>query len=134
MSKVVKPLTLLVCLVGDGIAVGFLSLVAGSALLAGTRSGWGALVGAIAGMVIGYPLGMIIVLALARFILKYRGSFLLALSAVIVGSALVAGLAETLNLNDGSFIGIYFGLLPLSAIAAYHVGYLQWRRRADSNR
>jgi len=115
-----KPALMVAGLAVFGLVIGFLSGYIGSKLLEGDAGGWGGLVGAIAGMVLGYPLGVIAGMVLVKTVIKYPGSLLLGIAAVIAGSAGVIVLAEVIGNPDVTF-GSLFILAPLAGTTGYHL-------------
>ena len=81
------------------------------------------LVGAIMGMVVGYPLGAVLGILVYSRVFKYRGSVWLAGLGAAAGVLLVFGLAEPLNLNASSdlMLGSFFLLTPLLAAWGFHL-------------
>ena len=83
-----------------GAIFGFVAAVIGAQLLQDGAAGFGGLVGAIAGMVIGYPIGVVIGIFLINKVLRYRGSLLFGAIGSIIGAVFIIGLAEPLGLNN----------------------------------
>lgn len=119
-AMLLKPVLMFLGLAVFGLVIGFLSGYIGSRLLEGDAGGWGGLVGAIAGMVIGYPLGVITGMVLVKTVVKYPGSLLLGIPAVIVGAVAVIVLAEVIG-NADVTIGSLFVLAPLAGTIGYHL-------------
>jgi len=107
----------------SGLALAVLAALAGSALLSDSVAGWGGLVGGLAGMVIGYPLGVMAGVAFTRFILKCPGSLWLGLLGAVLPFVLTMGLAEPLNLNQNPNVlfASFFLAAPFMAAAGFHI-------------
>lgn len=111
-----------------GLAIGFMGSLIGAFVLRDELFGFGDLAGAIAGMTVRYPIGVIVGLLVASKAFHRRGSLLLgALGSIlsVVGTML---LAEPLNLNlsPNLVFGSMFVASPLLASA----GFLPWPTQA----
>ena len=94
-----------------GIVFGLIGALIGGKVLGGNSVGFGALGLALAGIIIGYPAGIIVGIVLIRKILHQRGSLLLGILGSIIGAVIVIALAEPLHLNSNT--GLLFGTLLL---------------------
>lgn len=94
-----------------GIVFGLIGALIGGKVLGGNSVGFGALGLALAGIIIGYPAGIIVGIVSIKKILHQRGSLLLGISGSIIGSVIVIALAEPLNLNSNT--GLLFGTFLL---------------------
>ena len=81
------------------------------------------LVGAIMGMVVGFPLGAVLGILIFSRVFKYWGSVWLAGLGAAAGVLLVFGLAEPLSLNANSNVmfGSFFLLTTLLATWGFHL-------------
>lgn len=111
-----------------GAFIGFLLAVPGIlvgawALSGNDAGGFEELIGAIMGMVFGYPLGVVLGIWIYARIFKYPGSVWLALAGAVMGVVLIFGLAEPLNLNSNSDVLLvsYFTLTVILATWGYHL-------------
>ena len=102
-----------------GFGLGFLL----SRILYNDIAGWGGLVGALAGVALGYPLGVFIGQIIIYKALHYRGSLWLGALGAVLGTAIVFGLAEPLSLNVSPNLlwSAFLILTPLLATAGYHL-------------
>ena len=82
-----------------GIIIGIVGALSGAFIMKGQLFGFGGLAGALMGMIIGYPIGVIIGIFLVNKVLHYRGSLLFGIIGSILGTFLIFGLTEPLNLN-----------------------------------
>ena len=107
----------------SGLALAILAALAGSYLLRDSVAGWGGLVGGLAGMVIGYPFGVMAGVVFTKLILKCPGSLWLGLLGAVLPAFLTIGLAEPLNLNQDPNVlfSIFFLAAPLMATAGFHI-------------
>jgi uncharacterized protein YacL len=107
----------------SGLRLGFGATFLLSFFLKKNIGGWGDLVGAVMGIVAGYPLGIIIGQVIIKKGFHFEGSLLLGVTGVILGVALVMLLAEPLHLNANSYVlfGTLFILTPLLGTFGYHL-------------
>lgn len=98
-------------------------LIGAEALSSSDAGGFEDLIGAIMGMIIGYPLGGVLGIWVYSRVFRYSGSMWLALAGAVMGVVLVFGLAEPLNLNASSdfLLGSYFTLTVLLATWGFHL-------------
>ena len=98
-------------------------LIGAQLIAANSLGGFEDLVGAIMGMVVGYPLGAVLGILVFSRVFKYRGSVWLAALGAVAGVFLVFGLAEPLNLNANSnlLLGSFFLLTALLATWGFHL-------------
>ncbi|MFC1872483.1 hypothetical protein ACFLYV_02030 [Chloroflexota bacterium] len=82
-----------------GVAVGALGGLIGAALMRGQLPGFGDLAGALMGIIIGYPVGVLIFFIVLRKAFKRRGSLVKGIAGTVIGAVAVMGLSEPLNLN-----------------------------------
>jgi len=107
-----------------GFVIAVPAILIGSRLFAeNSLGGFEDLVGAIVGMVIGYPAGVIVGIYVYSRVFRYRGSMWLAVLGAVLGVVLVFGLAEPLNLNVNSdlLLGGYFLITALLATWGFHL-------------
>lgn len=102
-----------------GFGVGYLL----AALMRNQLEGWGGLVGAIIGLFVFYPVGVV----LGQIIFKlrrYRGSLLLGIAGVFLGAFMTMGLSYLLHINVSSNILLpsFLVLTPLIGTAGYYLG------------
>jgi hypothetical protein len=85
------------------------------------------LVGALMGMVVGYPLGVVLGILVYSRIFKYRGSMWRAALGAVAGVFLIFGLAEPLNLNVNAdvLLSSYFLVTALLATWGFHLKKLE---------
>ncbi len=112
--------------VGLGIAgfvVGVAGALIGALLLKGELFGFGGLVGALAGMIIGYPIGVIAGIVLMTRVFHIRGSLLFGILGSTLGAVLTIGLAEPLKLNvkPNVLLSMFFLSVPLLGVAASYL-------------
>lgn len=119
-KNIIKPVVMVIGLAVCGLAAGFLTAFIASRAFEGDAGGWGGLVGAIFGMAAGYPLGVILGMLATRLIIKYPGSLLLGIPAVIFIPVLCFGLAEVIG-NPDIIFGSMFIVSPLIGTIAYHL-------------
>lgn len=106
-----------------GLLFGLSAALIGASILRGEVAGFGDLVGAIGGMVIGYPIGVIVGILLVNKLLHYRGSLLLGGLGSILGGAITIGLAEPLglNLNPNLLWASFLLAPPLLGTIGFHL-------------
>ena len=102
-----------------GFGVGYLL----AALMRNQLEGWGGLVGAIIGLFVFYPVGVI----MGQVIFKlrhYRGSLLLGIAGVFAGAFMTMGLSYLFHINVSSNILLpsFLMLTPLLGTAGYYLG------------
>jgi len=94
-----------------GIVFGLIGAIIGGKVIGGDSVGFGALGLALAGIMIGYPAGIIVGIVLIKKILHQRGSLLFGILGSIIGAVIVIALAEPLKLNSNT--GLLFGAFLL---------------------
>jgi hypothetical protein len=123
-----KAAILIVMVLGTaiaGIVIGILGTLIGAWLVGGNDfGGFGELVGALLGMVFGYPAGVILGLVIMRYAFHRKGSVLLGAAGVVVGMALFFLLSEPLGLNlEPVFLwSVLLGLPPVMGTAGFLLG------------
>jgi hypothetical protein len=113
-----------------GFGAGLLGAYIGANFLRNDCPGFGALVGAVSGMTIGYPVGVITGITVVNKRLHYEGSLWRGILGAILGTVLAIGLAEPLNLNLNPnllFTG-FFLAPPLLGIIGLRWFYLKPKR------
>jgi len=106
-----------------GIIVGIAGTFIGAFIMKDQIAGFGDLAGAIIGMVVGYPLGVIVGIVLMNKVLHYPGSIAFGITGSVLGAFLTIGLAEPLNLNVNPDIlfGVFFVSVPLLGMIGFHI-------------
>ena len=106
-----------------GLILGFSGALIGIQMLKGELFGFGELAGALGGVIIGYPLGVIIGVILVNKVLHYNGSLVFGITGSCLGAAITIGLAEPLNinLNPNSLFTAFFLLVPILATICFHL-------------
>jgi hypothetical protein len=106
-----------------GAIFGFLAALIGAQLLQDGAAGFGGLVGALAGMVIGYPTGVAIGIFLINKVIRYRGSLLFGAIGSIIGVVFTIGLAEPLGINNNPDLlwALILLLPPLLGTIGFHL-------------
>ena len=102
-----------------GIIVG----IAGAIFGASRMSGLDGLALALIGLIIGYPIGVIIGIIWTNKVRHYYGSLLFGVIGSILGTLLVIGLEEPLNLNLDPIIlfGTFFLVVPLLCVIGFYL-------------
>ena len=101
-----KAAMMMVGLILCGLASGLLVAFIASRLMEEGSGGWGDLVGAIFGMAAGYPLGVIIGMAITRFVVRYPGSLLLGIPGSLIAPVIVFILADR-DKQPGRYLWLY---------------------------
>ena len=104
-----------------GILLGLIAVLI-VALLMKESVGFGALGLAIGGVLVGYPVGVIIGIILTKKAFHYRGSLLLGVLGSFLGVVITVAAAEPLNLNTNP--NILFAVFFLSIPVLCTVGFL----------
>jgi len=106
-----------------GVFFGFVAALLGAWIMQGRLFGLGGLAGALGGIIIGYPLGVIIGIIVVKRIFHYQGSILLGIVGVVLGGAITIGLAEPLNLNLNPTVlfTVFFLLVPVLCTAGFRL-------------
>lgn len=122
-------------ILGMALAVGLSGVVLGvgagfllSVLMRNQFSGWGGLVGVIFGILLFFPAGVVVGLAIFK-IRHYRGSLLLGISGVVLGEFLTFGLDRFFHARTSSGVLIpgFLVLTPLLGAIGYHLGRIKKR-------
>ena len=104
-----------------GIALGLIAVLLVSMLMK-ESVGFAALGLALAGILVGYPVGVIVGIILTKKVFHYRGSLLLGILGSILGVIITMAAAEPLNLNANP--GILFAVFLLSVPILCTIGFL----------
>ena len=106
-----------------GVIAGLAGALIGAFVLRGQLLGFGGFIGAMAGMVAGYPLGVIAGLIVSGRLVRHYGSLLFGIIGALLGLVLSAGLTELLNLHDSPtvFIVMFFLTIPVLSEAGYRL-------------
>jgi len=104
-----------------GIAFGLVGALIGGKVLGGDSFGFGALGLALGGIIIGYPMGIIVGIVSVKKILHRRGSLLLGILGSIFGAVITIVVAEPLNLNSNPnlLFGVFFLSVPLFCLVGF---------------
>ena len=102
-----------------GIIVGIAGAIFGMSLM----PGFDGLAGALMGLIIGYPVGVIIGIIWANKVRHYYGSLLFGVIGSILGTLLAIGLEEPLNLNLDPIVlfGTFFLSVPLLTVIGFYL-------------
>jgi hypothetical protein len=122
-NKTMSFLTLLAGTAATGLVLGFSLAFTLSQLLKNQVAGWGGLVGALTGLAIGYPLGIIVGQAIFRRKFHYPGSPTPGAIGAIAGAWIPLGIAELapLFLSPTLIWPAFFLLPPLLATMGYRL-------------
>jgi len=106
-----------------GAVFGFLAALVGSWLLSDGYTGFGVIVGAMAGLVIGYPFGVIIGIFIMDKIVHYRGWILAGAIGAVLGGVIPIAFAEVFGLNNNPDLlwALILLLPPLLATAGFRI-------------
>jgi len=104
-----------------GILFAVIGALIGGRVLGGDSVAFGALGLAIGGVIIGYPMGIIVGIISIKKILHQRGSLLLGILGNIVGAVITMVLAEPLNLNSNTnlLFGEFFVSVPVFCLVGF---------------
>jgi hypothetical protein len=104
-----------------GIVFGLVGALIGGKVLGGDSFGFGALGLALGGIIIGYPMGIIVGIVSIKKILHRRGSLLLGILGSIFGAVITIVVAEPLNLNSNPnlLFGVFFLSVPLFCLVGF---------------
>jgi len=104
-----------------GIVFGLAGALIGGKVLGGDSFGFGALGLALGGIIIGYPMGIIVGIVSIKKILRRRGSLLLGILGSIFGAVITIVAAEPLNLNSNPnlLFGVFFLNVPLFCLLGF---------------
>ena len=119
--KIVKFVFMALGLGVTGAIFGLLGALIGGKVLGGDSPGFGALGLALAGIIIGYPTGIIVGIVLIKKILHQRGSLVLAVLGSIMDAAIIMALADPLHLNSNSglLFGVFFVGVPVFGLGGF---------------
>ena len=104
-----------------GISLGLIAVLI-VALFMKESVGFGALGLAIGGVLIGYPVGVIIGIILTKKLFHQRGSLLLGILGSVLGVVITVAGAESLNLNAN--VNVLFAVFLLSIPILCTIGFL----------
>jgi hypothetical protein len=111
-----------------GVITGGIAGIIAGLILKDRFFGLGGLVGGAAGMLIGYPAGIINGLILGRKLLKLEGSLWLGILGCLAGSAGFLALAEPLQIVAAASLTAYFIVAPLLGTGGFLLGRA-WRKK-----
>ena len=103
--------------------VGIIVGIAGAIFGASRMTGLDILAGGLIGLIIGYPIGVIVGIIWTNKVRHYYGSLLFGVIGSILGTLLVIGLEEPLNLNLDPIIlfGTFFLVVPLLCVIGFYL-------------
>jgi len=104
-----------------GISLGLIAVLLVS-LFMKESVGFAALGLALGGVLIGYPVGVIVGIILTKKVFHYRGSLLLGILGSILGLIITVATAEPLNLNAN--VNVLFAVFLLSIPILCTIGFL----------
>ncbi|MCK4825058.1 hypothetical protein KA005_55435 [bacterium] len=104
-----------------GISIGLIAVLA-VALFMKESVGFAALGLALAGVLVGYPVGVIVGIILTKKVFHFRGSLFLGILGSVLGVVITMGAAEPLNLNTNP--NILFAVFFLSVPILCTIGFL----------
>lgn len=123
IKPIIKFITMFIGIGASGLILGFSGALIGIQILEGELFGFGELAGALGGMIIGYPLGVIVGLVLINKIFHYRGSLLFGITASCLGAAITISIVEPLNINlsPDLLFTLFFLLVPLLGTIGFYL-------------
>ena len=123
IRPIIKFIIMFIGIGVSGLILGFSGALVGIQILERELFGFGELAGALGGMIIGYPLGVIVGLILINKILHQRGSLLFGITASCLGAAITIGLAEPININlsPDLLFTLFFLLVPLLGTIGFYL-------------
>ena len=97
--------------------------LAGAVFGVSTMPGLDGLAGALMGLIIGYPVGVIIGIIWTNKVRHYYGSLLFGAIGSILGTVLAIGLEEPLNLSLDPIVlfGTFFVIVPLLGVIGFYL-------------
>jgi hypothetical protein len=125
-ARLKRLLTFLGMILGTGLCgliIGGIATFIGIAILSDGVAGFGKLVGAIAGIVLGYPIGVIAGILVISRLLHYAGSPRLGIVCALLGWVLVIALARPFNVLDDPNLIFTLVLIvpPLFGTIGFHI-------------
>ena len=120
-KKTIKFLGMVMGLGIMGVVFGFLVALMGAVMLSGEIFGFGALVGAVGGMLLGYPIGVLVGIVVINRFFHYRGSVLFGILGGFLGGVVVLGLGEIVALNPPLMFSLFFLAVPVMCTAGYRL-------------
>lgn len=123
IRPIIKFIIMFIGIGVSGLILGFSGALVGIQILERELFGFGELAGALGGMIIGYPLGVIVGLILVNKILHHRGSLLFGITASCLGAAITIGLVEPININlsPDLLFTLFFLLVPLLGTIGFYL-------------
>ncbi|MFC1967916.1 hypothetical protein ACFLVX_00800 [Chloroflexota bacterium] len=120
-KNIVKFVVMTIGLAIVGIVFGLVGAFIGGKVLGGDSFGFGALGLALAGIIVGYPTGIIVGIVSIKKILHRRGSLLLGILGSIFGAVITIVVAGPLNLNSNLnlLFGVFFLDVPLFCLVGF---------------
>ena len=106
---------------GGAVTGGIIGIIAGL-IMKNALFGFGGLVGAAGGIIIGYPIGVILGIFPVRRWIRREGSPWLAVPLCLVGAAGSLGVAELMHIALVISLPVYFVIAPLLATAGFFLG------------
>jgi len=104
-----------------GVVFGFLVALIGAVMLSGEIFGFGALVGAIGGMLLGYPIGVLVGIVVINWLFHYRGSILFGILGGFLGGVVTLGLGEVVGLDPSLMFALFFLAVPVMCTVGYRL-------------
>jgi biotin transporter BioY len=109
------------CVLGGAVTGGIIGIIA-ALVMKDSLFGLGGLVGAAGGIIIGYPIGVILGIVLVRRWIRREGPLWLAVPLCMVGAAGSLGVAELMHIALAISLPAYFVATPLLGTAGFFIG------------
>ncbi|MFC1938474.1 hypothetical protein ACFLVS_01265 [Chloroflexota bacterium] len=122
-GKMIRFIIMAFVLAVTGIIFAITGAFIGGRILGSDAAGFGALGLAIGGILVGFPMGIIVGILLIKRLFYQKGSVLLGLLGGIIGTVATVALSEPLNLNSNSYLlfGAFFVLVTGLSLGGFYL-------------
>jgi hypothetical protein len=122
-GKIIRLIIMAFVLMVLGIIFAITGAFIGGRILGSDSVGFGALGLAIGGLLVGYPLGIIVGILLIKKLFHQKGSVLLGVIGSIIGAIATVALSEPLKLNSSPYLlsGTFFVLVTGLSLGGFYL-------------
>ena len=120
----------------SGFIIGGIAALIGATMMKNSFFGFGGILGSVAGLIIGYPVGVMCGIILFRAWLKYNGAIISGILGCLLGAIIILVLAVPLKLDIpvAWTLALYLVVTPLLGTIGFYLGRKQERKQKHHKR